>query len=178
VTGGKEGYLPYSAVALQILIFFLPFSFVNGVTQYVLIALDRQRLITGAFALTLVFNVAANLAFVPLLGINGAAIVTVLSEIVLLVPFAIWIRRELALTGERITPGTGWKPLVAGVVTGALMYLLWAVFEDWNSDVGSMALYVGAGVLLAGVYGGVLWVLRPFTQHEAGTLRSALRRTS
>ena len=56
LTGFKPEYLPASAVALQILIFFLPFSFINGVTQYVLIALDLQRLITRAFAATVVFN--------------------------------------------------------------------------------------------------------------------------
>src|SRR5207253_185742 len=95
VTGGKQGYLPESAAALQVLIFFLPFSFVNGVTQYVLIALDRQRLITRAFAATVVFNIAANLLLVPLLGINGAALTTVLSEVVLLVPFMVWTGREI-----------------------------------------------------------------------------------
>ncbi len=43
VLGGSQ-YLPHSAIALKVLIWFLPFSFVNGVTQYVLIAVNRQRL--------------------------------------------------------------------------------------------------------------------------------------
>jgi O-antigen/teichoic acid export membrane protein len=177
VTGGKEGYLPESAVALQILILFLPFSFVNGVTQYVLIALDRQKLITWAFALTLVFNVAANLALVPVLGIYGAAIVTVLSELVLLVPFVMWVRRELASVGGGPGIGLAWKPLVAGSVTGGAMYALWALFEGWDRDLGSLVTYAGAGALLAAVYVGVLVVLRPFTQEEARTLARAVRKT-
>ncbi|MGA7730964.1 MAG: polysaccharide biosynthesis C-terminal domain-containing protein, partial [Chloroflexia bacterium] len=176
VTGGKEGYLPESAVALQILILFLPFSFVNGVTQYVLIALDRQRLITRAFALTLVFNVAANLALVPVLGIYGAAIVTVLSEVVLLVPFVVWVRRELAPVGGGPDIGLGWKPLAAGSVTGGVMYALWAVFEGWNRGLGSLVVYAGAGALLAGVYVGVLVALRPFTQEETRALARVVRK--
>jgi O-antigen/teichoic acid export membrane protein len=176
LTGGKEGYLPASAVALQILILFLPFSFVNGVTQYVLIALDKQRLITRAFALTLVFNVAANLALVPWLGIYGAAVVTVLSEVVLLVPFLWWMGRQLASVGGGPEPGLAWKPLAAGVVAGAVMYALWGVFEGWDRDAGSLAVYIGVGALLAGVYVGVLLALRPFTPDETRALARVARR--
>ena len=44
------GYLPESAWALQILIWYLPISFVNGLLQYVLIAVNRQRTLSVAFA--------------------------------------------------------------------------------------------------------------------------------
>ncbi|MEO5953257.1 MAG: flippase [Chloroflexia bacterium] len=176
VTSGKEGFLPDSAIALQILIFFLPFSFVNGVTQYVLIALDKQKLITRAFAITLVFNVAANLALIPLLGINGAAFVTVLSEIVLLVPFVWWIGKELGPVGGGVEIGVGWKPLVAGLAAGAAMYGLWDVFANWNSNIGSVGLYIGAGGLLAVVYVVVLALLRPFTPEETAALARVFKR--
>src|SRR5207247_590713 len=95
LTLGRGSYLPASAIALQILIFFLPFSFVNGLTQYVLIALDRQRWLTWAFLATALFNIGANLVAVPLWGIYGAAAVTVLSELVLLGPFLGWTAQEL-----------------------------------------------------------------------------------
>ncbi len=176
VTSWNEKFLPDSAIALQILIFFLPFSFVNGVTQYVLIALDKQRLITRAFALTLVFNVVANLALVPWLGIYGAAIVTVLSEIVLLVPFVLWIRRELGSVGGGVDIAVGWKPLAAGLVTGAAMYGLWGLFEGWSASFGSAGAYIGAGALLAIVYVGALLVLRPFTQEEMAALARVVKR--
>jgi O-antigen/teichoic acid export membrane protein len=73
--------------ALSILVLFLVFSYVNGVTQYALIARGQQRIITGAFVVGVTFNIVANLAAIPLLGINGAALITVLSELVLAVPF-------------------------------------------------------------------------------------------
>src|SRR2546422_826069 len=55
VVGGRD-YLPDSAVALAILICYLPLSYANGLTQYVLIAAGRQRLLTGAFVAALIFN--------------------------------------------------------------------------------------------------------------------------
>src|SRR5579859_2679246 len=58
VTLGKGGYLPYAAWALAILIGYLPFSFINGVTQYVLIAVNRQSRLTWAIGATALFNIA------------------------------------------------------------------------------------------------------------------------
>ena len=46
--GGDE-FLPHAARALMILIWFLPFSYTNAITQYVLIALDQQKWIFFAF---------------------------------------------------------------------------------------------------------------------------------
>ena len=45
LVGGRE-YLPDSAIALSILICYLPLSYANGLTQYVLIAAGRQRVLT------------------------------------------------------------------------------------------------------------------------------------
>ncbi|MBV8087126.1 MAG: oligosaccharide flippase family protein, partial [Chloroflexi bacterium] len=54
-----------SAGALRILMLFLPFSYANGLIQYVLVALDRQRTMLRFFGITAVFNVAVNLALIP-----------------------------------------------------------------------------------------------------------------
>ena len=85
-------YLPHGAKALQIMIWFLPFSFVNGVTQYVLIALDRQRWITVSFAIAATFNLVANLYVIPRWSYPGAATVTIISELVLMAPFLYGLR--------------------------------------------------------------------------------------
>lgn len=168
VTGGKEGYLPDSAVALRILIFFLPLSFVNGVTQYVLIALDRQRLITGVFAATVAFNLAVNLALVPRMGIYGAALTTVLSEIVLLVPFLVWVGREI----EPVPLwAVSWRPLVGAGVFAAVMWLTWGVTERWNASAGDFGFYVAAGLLSLALYAVVMVLVRPFTPDEIKAAR-------
>jgi O-antigen/teichoic acid export membrane protein len=175
VTGGKTGYLPDSAVALQILIFFLPFSFVNGVTQYVLIALDKQRLITVAFGITATFNIAANLVLVPWLGINGAATTTVLSEIVLLGPFLWWTGHEL---GAVPLLSLAWRPMAAGVVIGLIGWGLVSFAAKWQATVGDFALYMGVGALLAAIYLMAMLLLRPFTTAEITSLKGALRKGS
>ncbi|GAC1326606.1 MAG: flippase [Chloroflexota bacterium] len=106
LVGGPQ-YLPDSAVALAILIAYLPLSYANGLTQYVLIAAGRQRFLTGAFAAALVFNLIANLLLIPRFGYVGAAIVTVLSEVVLIVPFAYAARqvtRAVSILAEARAP--------------------------------------------------------------------------
>jgi O-antigen/teichoic acid export membrane protein len=173
VTGGRPEYQPASAVALQILIFFLPLSFINGVTQYVLIALNLQRLITRAFAMTVTFNLAANLVLVPWIGINGAAIATIGSEIVLLLPFMLWAKRELGPIG---LGALALKPALAALVVGAGAWLLWPLAQRWSAQWLDFALYVAAGTLLCLVYIAALSLMRPLTEGELNAIKGALRR--
>ncbi|MCL4369786.1 MAG: oligosaccharide flippase family protein, partial [Chloroflexi bacterium] len=92
---GGEQYLPDSMIALQILIWFLPFSYINSVTQYVLIALEKQRYLTGCFVAGALFNLGANSLLIPRYGYIAASAVTVCSELVLLVPFMYGVRQRL-----------------------------------------------------------------------------------
>lgn len=101
-------YLPHGAKALQVMIWFLPFSFVNGVTQYVLIALDRQRWITLSFAVAATFNLVANLVVIPIWSYPGAAVVTIVSEIVLLAPFLYGLR-DIGMPPLLVL---AWRPLL------------------------------------------------------------------
>jgi len=90
-------FLPDSANALHILVWFLPLSFFNGLTQYVLIALGLQARITRAFALAAVFNLGANLMLTPTFGYVAAAWITIATEVVLLVPFLLAMRGQVDL---------------------------------------------------------------------------------
>lgn len=173
LAGDDSRYGGESTAALQILIFFLPFSFINGLTQYVLIAVDRQRLITRAFGITMAFNVVANLLLVPLMGINGAAVTTILSEVVLMLPFMLWIKVEV---GGVPLLRLVWKPMLAGLVTGAVAWLLWGVQQQWRMGWGALALYVAASVGLLAVYVAVFSVLRPLTHPEVAALKAAIKR--
>ncbi|HEY0070995.1 MAG TPA: polysaccharide biosynthesis C-terminal domain-containing protein, partial [Chloroflexia bacterium] len=173
LTLDAPNYLPDTAIALRILIFFLPLSFINGLTQYVLIAVDRQRLITRAFGLTVLFNMLANLLLIPVLGIYGAALTTILSELVLMLPFLAWTRREV---GEVPLLSIALKPALAGAALALLVWLLWPVQEGWRSGWGAFALYLGVGIAIPLVYLGVLVALRPFSGAEAQMLKGVLRR--
>ena len=155
------GYLPESARALQVLIWYLPISFVNGLLQYVLIAVDRQRTLSVAFAVGVVFNVAANLLLIPTYGYLAAAVVTVASEVVLLAPF-LWV--ALREVGSLAVLGVAWRPALAALAMGVPVWLL----ADW-----SWPLAVVAGAL---VYGAGLLALRAVGAEERAELRSLLRR--
>lgn len=117
--GGAE-YLPHSMIALQLLIGFLPFSYVNSVTQYVLIAIDEQRFLTKAFVIGVTFNLVANLIFIPPFGYQAAAIITILSELALLVPFYYCVRKNL---GPLPWLSIVWQPALASALMAAALWL-------------------------------------------------------
>ncbi len=118
---GGSAYLPHSAIAMSIIVWYMPLGFINSVTQYVLIALNQQRFLTGAYAVGLASGVLANLLVIPRYGYQGAAAVHILSEIALLVPFYIGVRRYLApVPWLKLL----WRPFSAAGVAGVLLWLL------------------------------------------------------
>ncbi|MCY4438424.1 MAG: flippase [Chloroflexi bacterium] len=157
---GGDKFLPHGATALAILIWFLPLSYVNAITQYVLIALDQQKWIAIAFALATAFNLVTNIIFVPQYGYAAAAVTTVLSELVLLAPFFVIARRR-----EIIIPilSTGWRPLLAGV---GMFAVAW--FTSSLPALPSMAL---AGF----VYLGLVIALGALPREDIARFWSALR---
>ncbi len=114
-----ENYLPDSAIVLQLLIWFLPFSFINQVTQYVLIAVHQQRHLTRAFVIGMLFNLIANLIFIPLYGYRAAAIITVFSEWALLIPFYLLVRKNLCTVPWF---DVVWRPTLAAAVMGGVLW--------------------------------------------------------
>ncbi len=159
VVGGRE-YLPDAAIALAILIMYLPLSYANGLTQYVLIAAGRQRLLTGAFVAALVFNAAANVILIPRFSYVGAAVVTVLSEIVLLVPFQ--------LAAARVASGVS---LQSEARTPLLATLLMAPVVWWLRDALNPLAAIVAGAV---VYPLALWSLGGISQQQVDLARAVL----
>lgn len=158
---GGNAYLPDSAIALQVLIWFLPFSFINSVTHYVLIALGQQRFLTKAFVIGVVFNIAANLLAIPPLGYVGAGLTTIFSEIVLLLPFYYCVRKNLAAVPF---VSIAWRPVVAASVMGLALW--WLVAR----------LGVVLAVPLAGLgYVSVLLALGALGEEERAVLRRLRR---
>ncbi|MBI2865621.1 MAG: oligosaccharide flippase family protein [Chloroflexi bacterium] len=150
-----------SILALQLLIWFLPFSFVNSVTQYVLIAVNQQRFLTLAFVIGAAFNVAGNLVAIPRFGYAGAAVMTVLSEIVLMIPFFYSVRKHV---GSIPLFSLAWRPAVASLIMGAVVWLV----RDRN-----LLLVVGAAIP---AYVLPLLALRAFDSQDVKILRSLVQR--
>ncbi|MGQ9889827.1 MAG: oligosaccharide flippase family protein [Aggregatilineales bacterium] len=168
ILGGAQ-YLPDGAIATQLMIWSIPFGWINSLTQYVLIALDLQRRITLAFILAVTFNIVTNLIFIPRYGYQAAAVTTIFSEIVLLIPFGVLLHRTVGRLpwGEMV-----WRPAAAGAAMFAAMALLWRL---------QPAIALAAGLV---VYPGLLLALRPFRPDEIerllpllpGRLRRAVAR--
>ena len=113
-------HVPLGAPALALLIWYLPLSYVNGMTQYVLIALDRPRTITLSFIAAAIFNLVFNLLFVGRFGIQAAALATVLSEVVLFLPLWKVLRAEIEpVPLWRLA----WRPALAAIGMGLCMLL-------------------------------------------------------
>ena len=160
ILGGPE-YVPGSVTVLQVLIWFLPFSFINSVTHYVLIAVGQQRFLTVAFVIGAAFNVTANLIAIPLYGILGAAVVTILSELVLLMPFYYGIRKHVGpVPWVRLT----WRPILATAIMGLALYPL----RDR-----SFLLMIPVGLA---IYVALLLLLRTFTAEDRDVVRRLMRR--
>jgi len=145
---GGQAYLPHAAIALRLLIWSIPFGFINSVTQYVLIAIDKQRFLTGAFVVGASFNLIANLLLIPAFSYQAAAVTTILSEVVLLLPFYYGIRKHLsAIPWASLT----WRPLLSTLVTGVLIWLLRDV-SFLLLIPASLAFYVGC-LTVTGTFG-------------------------
>ncbi len=156
--GGAE-YLPAGGVALQIMIWSIPIGWINSVTNYVIVALDRQRTLTLAFIAGVTFNLAANLIFLPVYSYRAAAVITILSELTLLLAFTWIIHQEIGGMGWRFAL---WRPALAALVMGSALVALWPVAPL-------------AGLLIAPVvYGGVLLALRPFGPEELARIAPLL----
>lgn len=104
------------AVALQILAFYVLFSFTNALFWRVLIASGRDRALLAISSSILVVNVALNLILIPVYGFKAAAVTSVVSEVIALIPVVIAVRRE------RLLPGVGYLPAigVASMVMAAV----------------------------------------------------------
>jgi O-antigen/teichoic acid export membrane protein len=122
---------PYSPAVtpLRILLWALPVALLRNVAQGVMIAHGRQSQMLGTSLLAAASNVALNIALIPVFGMTGAAIVTLVTESVRTIPM-LWLLRRSGLP----MPGVGrfWRTLLAAAamavaVVAAAPLPVWAV---------------------------------------------------
>lgn len=156
--GGDE-FLPHGAIALQVVIWSIPIGWLNSVTNYVLIALGLERMQPRAFAIAVGFNIVTNALFIPRFGYVAAAVTTILSEAVLLLVFAYYVRQRM--------PGLDWGRLVRRpfLVTLVMVGLMWLGLQV------HVLLATAVGLV---VYPLGLWALRVFGEEERQILRQIL----
>ncbi len=97
ILGGEE-FLPTGAIALQIMVWSIPFGWINSVTNYLLVAINQVRKLTNAFLIATIFNIVVNIIFIPIYGFYAAAISTILSELLLGILFQSTVYKQLSPT--------------------------------------------------------------------------------
>jgi O-antigen/teichoic acid export membrane protein len=151
-----------SEYALRILALGVGLAFVNNAFIGALSASDRQSSFTWAAGWSLVANLAANLALIPIFGYLGASDATLLTEIVLGV--AGWVLTA-RYVGRVPVVQLSWRVLLAGLIMGV------AVFPLRELGGFAMAIPIAVGVV---VYGAAVVLLRGLTMDEIGWARRAL----
>lgn len=155
-------YLPASA-ALEILAPVPLLLLATSIYRYLFTGLGHLRTYTACVGISLLVNVALDLALIPRLGFRGAAIASVASEFALFIAGIVVIGR---LGGGLASLGLLWRPLIAGAGFGAVCY----VVRDQPLPV----------VALGGLFGLIVYVillgvLGTFSRRElalvAGTFR-------
>lgn len=157
---GGPAFLPQGALSLAIVIWHMPVGWINSVTNYALIASGQQRLLTRAFMGAVLFNVAANLFAIPAFGFVGAAVVTVLSEVVQLITFYVYVRQFIVKVNWLDVLA---KPFLGAGLMAAVMFVA--------STTGLLLPGLLIGLL---AYLGVIFGMRSLTGDERDTLRPLL----
>jgi O-antigen/teichoic acid export membrane protein len=158
VLSGPE-YLPHGAVALRLLVWSIVFGWINSLTNYVLIALNRQRYVVWASAARVGFALAANLLLVPRFSYAASAWIIIGGELLLASLFTVDLHRQIGAVAWGEVLG---RPGLAGLAMGATV---WAVgtYSRPLGLVSSLVVYVLA-----------LFVLRVLTPEERRRLASLI----
>lgn len=115
------GIAATSAFSLQILIVAVGISFLSHLFGYTIIALGKQTKLIWPNLFLVVFNIILNLILIPKISYIGAAIVTVLTEFLVVFLYFILMRRYLKI---EIHFAILWKVAFAGIILGLCLYWL------------------------------------------------------
>jgi O-antigen/teichoic acid export membrane protein len=133
------GQYTESVLALQVLIWSIPLSICRNVPWAALIARHREDLLLRAVVVGALVNVLLNVTLIPLYGMLGAAVATVITESMVGGIMLVYATRQGASPVEwhRL-----WKPLVAGTLMGLVL---------WMTGGMMLPLSIAVGVVVYGV---------------------------
>lgn len=146
-----------SVVALEILIWTLPFMYASELLGYVVLITNREKLVARAVVVSTALNVIMNLILVPRFGLYAASAMTVATEVIL-VGQHLWNLRPLTFQldwGQALL-----RPLLATVLMGVAINLAGAWLPWWALIGLGGAVYAIAAYLLGVLNAEDLKVLR------------------
>jgi O-antigen/teichoic acid export membrane protein len=142
LSGAK--FLPHGAVVLRLLIWSILFGWINSLTNYVLIALNRQRYVLLASAARVAFTVVANALFVRTFSYVASAWIIIGGELLLVLLFYADLRRHLGPLRWVRTLG---RPALAGLAMASIAWAA-AAYSRPLALLVSPAVYLVALILL------------------------------
>jgi O-antigen/teichoic acid export membrane protein len=150
-------YAP-AAPLLAILIWVVPLMFLSEFLGYVVVIAGREGRVARAIIVSSSLNIAANLLLIPRYGVLAAAIITVVTELVLLSQY-LWMLRDLL--GQM-----RWGALLRSTAAVGLMAGLVYLMRE---------LPILASVILGGaLYSGLLLAMRVVGADEAAFVRGII----
>jgi O-antigen/teichoic acid export membrane protein len=155
-----DEFLP-SALALQILIWDVPLLMFASFSGTMTTIVSEERAAARIYSINTVANVLLNLYAIPRFGLVGAALVTVVTDLIGSLQFYAFLRRKLKVPSVV-------SVLVRAVVAAGLMGIVVWLVDGWN-----LFLAIGLGAI---VYFLLATALRLFDTWERDLARSLIRR--
>jgi O-antigen/teichoic acid export membrane protein len=145
-----------SGLVLAILIWALPVLNLSSLCGSIATATDKEKTAAKVYTMVAVLNITSNLIAIPLWGYIGAAVSTVLTEVVSLILLYRVLHPEFPLVDLK---NVLLKPVLAGLFMGGVLMIL----PDWPVIV---VIAIGAVI-----YALTLLALKPFNQAESEALQ-------
>ena len=145
---------------LSILIWTVCLLFISGACNTLLNASHQERTVTKIYAIAAVFNIVLNFFMIPYLSYNGAAITTVLSDVLIVIIQAYVIYRLGHRPNKKLYSDLI-KIIIGSIVLGIALYFL--NINMW------LAIPVGIIIYLAAV-----WALRLFDSDDTYVIKEIL----
>jgi len=122
-----------SDIALQILIFALLFQFLNVLFAFILIAINKQSKLLYINGAVVIFNIVTNIIFIPEYGFRGAAVTSVISELLILIATWITAKRYLdfSINLKNLVKIT-FSALVMGAAIYYLQPFMYEIAQAWG----------------------------------------------
>lgn len=159
----SEGFYGSDA-ALQIILFSFALVAVNVIFNFTLIAIKKQAHLIWINGICAAFNLITNIIVIPIYGFRGAAVTTVVSELLVFILIFTTVKRHLPfkLSLRRVI-----KTIVSVLIMGAVVYALrdpsYAAMGTW-----SVLVLVPLGAL---IYAGSLFGTRAITKDLLSMLK-------
>ncbi len=159
-----DQFLP-AALGLQVLIWDIPVLMFAAFCGNITIVVGEERAAARINTINTIANVGLNLIFIPRYGMMGAAIISVVTDLISALQFYLLLRKKLHL------PSIAWmvaRTIIAAAIMSVPVYLMTGWASGWKLF---LAIAVGAAVYLP-----LLVVFRLIGKAEWSIFKRAVRR--